>query len=137
MGDTGFRTSDLFGDKPYEDRVSEESGGARTVLSLLRGLRSHQGIGESFQANLFSGTAKHSVPVALSPGRNGFGPKPSLEYSSGSGNGVFGLGWHIGLPRVARKTEKGLPQRPPGVLRRLLLISGRALSHLWKEGMTE
>jgi hypothetical protein len=92
-----------------------------------------KGIGESFQANLFSGTAKHSIPVALSPWRNGLSPKLSLEHSSGSGNCVFGLDWHIGLPRIARKTEKGLPQRPPGALRWLLLVTGRALSHLWKE----
>lgn len=90
--------------------MGEQSGGARTVLSLPEGGGAIKGIGESFQANLFSGTANHSIPVALSPGRNGFGPKLSLEYSSGSGNGGFGLGWHIGLPRIARKTEKGLPR---------------------------
>jgi RHS repeat-associated protein len=90
--------------------VGEQSGGARTVLSLPEGGGSIKGIGESFQANLFSGTANHSIPVALSAGRNGFGPKLYLEYSSGSGNGVFGLGWDIRLPRIARKTEKGLPR---------------------------
>ena len=34
----------------------------------------------------------------------------SLNYSSGSGNGPFGLGWSLAIPRVTRKTEKGLPR---------------------------
>ena len=54
-----------------------------------------KGIGETFQANLFSGTANHSIPIALSPGRNGFGPSLALGYSSGNGNGIFGLGWTV------------------------------------------
>jgi RHS repeat-associated protein len=90
--------------------VSGQSAGARTALSLPKGGGAIQGIGETFQANLFSGTANHSVPIALAPGRKGFGPKLSLEYSSGNGNGIFGLGWQITLPRITRKTEKGLPR---------------------------
>jgi RHS repeat-associated protein len=90
--------------------MSEKSAAMRTALSLPKGGGAIKGIGETFQANLFSGTANHSIPIALSPGRNGFGPKLSLEYSSGNGNGIFGLGWQITLPRITRKTEKGLPR---------------------------
>jgi RHS repeat-associated protein len=90
--------------------MSEKSAARRTALSLPKGGGAIKGIGETFQANLFSGAANHSVPIALSPGRNGFGPKLSLEYSSGNGNGIFGLGWQITLPRITRKTEKGLPR---------------------------
>jgi RHS repeat-associated protein len=90
--------------------MSEKSTANRTALSLPKGGAAISGIGETFQANLFSGTGNHSVPIALSPGRNDFAPKLSLEYSSGNGNGVFGLGWRITLPRITRKTEKGLPR---------------------------
>jgi Salmonella virulence plasmid 65kDa B protein len=90
--------------------MSEKSAAKPTALSLPKGGGAIKGIGETFQANLFSGTANHSVPIALSPGRNGFEPKLSLEYSSGNGNGAFGLGWQITLPRITRKTEKGLPR---------------------------
>ena len=69
-----------------------------------------KGIGETFQPNLFSGTGNYSVPIAISPGRNGFGPTLSLQYSSGNGNGPFGLGWQLSIPRITRKTEKGLPR---------------------------
>jgi hypothetical protein len=77
---------------------------------LPKGGGAIKGIGETFQPNLFSGTGNHSIPIAVSPGRNGFGPSLSLQYSSGSGNGIFGLGWNLSIPRITRKTEKGLPQ---------------------------
>src|SRR5262249_42194488 len=34
----------------------------------------------------------------------------SLQYSTGNGNGPFGLGWQLSIPRITRKTEKGLPR---------------------------
>ncbi|HEX5685908.1 MAG TPA: SpvB/TcaC N-terminal domain-containing protein, partial [Ideonella sp.] len=90
------------------------AGAAGAAISLPKGGGAIKGIGETFQANLFSGTANHSVPIALSPGRHGFGPKLSLGYSSGHGNGLFGLGWQLSLPRITRKTEKGLPRYGDG-----------------------
>ena len=51
-----------------------------------------------------------SVPIAVSPGRSGFGPQLTLSYDSGSGNGPFGFGWSLALPSITRKTDKGLPQ---------------------------
>ncbi len=35
-------------------------------------------------------------------------------YSSGNGNGIFGLGWQLALPRITRRTEKGLPRYDDG-----------------------
>ena len=90
--------------------MSNTSSVPQNVLSLPKGGGAIKGIGETFQPNLFSGTGNHSIPLAMSPGRNGFGPKLSLEYSSGNGNGIFGLGWQLAIPRVTRKTEKGLPR---------------------------
>ena len=90
--------------------MSNKSGVAQNVLSLPKGGGAIKGIGERFQPNLFSGTGNYSIPLAMSPGRNGFGPKLSLEYSSGNGNGIFGLGWQLAIPRITRKTEKGLPR---------------------------
>jgi len=78
-------------------------------ISLPKGGGAIKGIGETFQPNLFSGTGNFSIPIFTSPGRNGFGPKLALQYSSGSGNGPFGVGWQLSIPRITRKTEKGLP----------------------------
>jgi RHS repeat-associated protein len=90
--------------------VSNQSSAAQHAISLPKGGGAIKGIGETFQPNLFTGTGNHTIPLALSPGRNGFGPKLSLEYSSGNGNGLFGLGWQLSVPRITRKTEKGLPR---------------------------
>lgn len=69
-----------------------------------------RGIGEKFAANPVTGTGSTSVPIYVSPGRSGFGPQLSLSYDSGSGNGVFGVGWSLSLPSITRKTDKGIPQ---------------------------
>jgi RHS repeat-associated protein len=84
--------------------------GAGDVLSLPRGGGAVRGIGETFRTDPFTGTATVSVPIATSPGRGGFGPQLPLTYGSGHGNGPFGLGWALSVPRVSRKTEKGLPR---------------------------
>ena len=80
------------------------------TMSLPRGGGAISGIGEKFSANPATGTGTLSVPLCLSGGRGGFGPALELNYDSGAGNGPFGLGWDIRLPRVTRKTSDGLPR---------------------------
>ncbi len=80
------------------------------AVSLPKGGGAIRGIGEKFAANPVTGTGSMSVPIAVSPGRSGFGPQLSLSYDSGAGNGLFGLGWSLSLPAITRKTDKGLPQ---------------------------
>ncbi|MHC4675901.1 MAG: SpvB/TcaC N-terminal domain-containing protein, partial [Planctomycetota bacterium] len=89
--------------------MENKSGTIAPSISLPKGGGAIKGIGETFQPNLFTGTGNFSIPIATSPGRNGFGPQLSLQYSSGNGNGPFGLGWQLSIPRITRKTEKGLP----------------------------
>ena len=69
-----------------------------------------RGIGEKFGANPVTGTGSMTVPIATSPGRAGFGPRLSLSYDSGAGNGPFGFGRSLSLPSITRKTGKGLPR---------------------------
>ena len=94
--------------------AAEEGGpaaqAAGDVISLPKGGGAIQGIGETFKPNLFTGTGNFSVPIATSPGRGGFGPELTLQYSSGNGNGPFGMGWALSVPQISRKTEKGLPR---------------------------
>ncbi len=66
-------------------------------------------IGEKFVANAHMGTADFSIPVFTSSGRAGFGPKLTLSYSGGTGNGPYGVGWSLSVPNISRRTEKGLP----------------------------
>src|SRR5258708_28819362 len=89
--------------------------GARTAIpaiSLPKGGGAIRGIGEKFAVNPVTGTGSLTVPIAASPGRSGFGPQLSLSYDSGAGNGPFCFWWHLALPPVTRKTDKGLPPYP-------------------------
>jgi RHS repeat-associated protein len=79
-------------------------------ISIPKGGGAISGIGEKFANNPVTGTGSMTVPIPLSPGRDGFGPQLTLNYDSGSGNGPFGFGWSLPIPQIKRKTDKGLPQ---------------------------
>ncbi|WP_157198458.1 SpvB/TcaC N-terminal domain-containing protein [Mariniradius saccharolyticus] len=78
-------------------------------ISLPKGGGAIKGIDEKFSVNAVNGTGGFSIPLPFSPAR-GASPSLSLNYNSGSGNGIFGLGWNLGLSSIKRKTDKGLPQ---------------------------
>jgi hypothetical protein len=78
-------------------------------ISLPKGGGAIRGIDEKFTANPSTGTGSLRVPLATTPGRSGFGPGLSLDYDSGTGNGIFGMGWSLPLPSITRRTDKGLP----------------------------
>ncbi|WP_204043226.1 SpvB/TcaC N-terminal domain-containing protein [Acrocarpospora phusangensis] len=85
-------------------------GSSGPSIRLPKGGGAIRGVGEKFAANPVTGTATMDVPLAVSPGRSGFGPQPSLSYDSGAGNGPFGFGWSLSLPSITRQTDKGLPR---------------------------
>ena len=78
-------------------------------ISTPKGGGAIRGIGEKFAANPVTGTGSLTIPIPVTPGRAGFEPKLELAYDFGAGNGPFGLGWHLALPTISRKTDKGLP----------------------------
>ena len=81
-----------------------------SAISLPKGGGAVSGLGEKFSPDLFTGTGNFSVPIAVPAGRPGVQPQLSLGYSTGSGNGPFGLGWQLSLPGVSRKTSRGIPR---------------------------
>lgn len=93
-------------------------------ISLPKGGGALRGIGEKFAANPVTGTGSLAVPIATSPGRAGFGPQLTLSYDSGGGNGPFGFGWHLALPSITRKTDKGLPHYSDGEEADVFILSG-------------
>jgi RHS repeat-associated protein len=90
--------------------AGEHAGGLLPALALPTGGGAIRGIDEKFATDAVTGSGAMSVPVATSPGRGGFDVKLTLDYSSGFGNGPFGLGWQLSLPAITRKTDKGLPR---------------------------
>ena len=56
-----------------------------------------------------TGTASAGLPLPLTPAPRGPSPSVSLSYDSGSGNGLFGHGWSLSVPQIARRTDERLP----------------------------
>ena len=78
-------------------------------ISLPKGGGAIKGIDEKFTVNSANGTASFSIPLPVSAAR-GVSPALNLNYNSGAGNGIFGLGWSLSLSSIKRKTENGLPK---------------------------
>lgn len=108
---TAVKADQSVRDKNGSDNgASARSPFTAPQISLPKGGGAIRGIGEKFAANPVTGTGSLTVPIALSPGRSGFGPQLSLSYNSGTGNGPFGMGCNLALPAITRKTDKGLPR---------------------------
>ncbi len=86
-----------------------ESDPAGHIISLPSGGGALSGVGERFSPDLHTGTGKFTVPIALPPGRNGFQPELNVVYSTGNGNGPFGLGWSLSVPGMSSKASASVP----------------------------
>jgi Salmonella virulence plasmid 65kDa B protein len=94
--------------------MSKARSGAGPAVSLPSGGGAVSGLGETFAPDLHTGTGNLTVPIALPPGRGQLAPSLSLAYSTGHGNGPFGLGWALSVPRIARATSHGVPRYEVG-----------------------
>src|SRR2546427_12712526 len=90
--------------------MGDRSNAPDQVISLPKGGGALAGLGETFAPDLHTGTGNFTLPITLPAGRNGFQPSLSIGYSTGQGNGPFGLGWSLSIPGVGRKTSKGVPR---------------------------
>uniref|UniRef100_A0AAU7YNT9 SpvB/TcaC N-terminal domain-containing protein n=2 Tax=Wolbachia endosymbiont of Oeneis ivallda TaxID=3171168 RepID=A0AAU7YNT9_9RICK len=90
------------------ESTSQKSTIEAKKLELPKGGGAIKGISEAFEANSFTGTGSFSIPIALPTCRN-FSPSLSVNYSSGSGNGVFGIGFNVSVASIIRKTSKKIP----------------------------
>ncbi|RIK34052.1 MAG: hypothetical protein DCC55_33810, partial [Chloroflexi bacterium] len=86
-----------------------KSGVTPQVISLPSGPGSLEGLGETFEPNLSTGTSSYPVKFTAAPGRLGFQPQISLNYDGGNANGPWGMGWKLSVPSIQRRTEDGLP----------------------------
>ena len=67
-------------------------------------------IDHTIDVETLTGSARLTVPVRTSVGRDSFGPSLSLGYGSGGRNSPFGVGWSLsGVPTIAIDTTRQLP----------------------------
>jgi len=92
----------------------DKSGVKPNTISLPTGPGSIEGLGESFEPTLNTGTAKYAVGLKVPPGTAGHAPGLSLSYDGGSSNGPLGFGWKLGIPYIQRQTDKGIPRYVDG-----------------------
>ncbi|MBC7826537.1 MAG: VCBS repeat-containing protein [Chitinophagaceae bacterium] len=133
MEDLQFKKSGGFTGSPNNNNgnYSSQQGKDNTAdfliqppqINLPTGGGAIKSIDEKFLVNAVNGTASFSVPLPLSSAR-GFTPSIALNYNSGSGNGLFGLGWALNLSIIQRKTENEIPQYLDGVETDTFLFSG-------------
>ena len=88
----------------------DKSGVSPQAISLPSGPGSIEGLGESFEPQLNSGTVSYRIPFKTLPGRAGFQPELAISYNGGSGNTEVGLGWALNHYFIQRQTDKGLPE---------------------------
>ncbi len=79
-------------------------------VTLPKGGGAIKGIDEQFKMNPSNGTSSFSVKVPLSAGRNGYTPSLALNYNSGSGNSIAGIGWSLDGTSIQRRTDRRLPR---------------------------
>ncbi|MBL6447658.1 insecticidal toxin complex protein [Fulvivirga sp. 29W222] len=107
-----------------QERATESNAIDIPSVSLPKGGGALKGIDEKFEVNAANGTASFSIPLPLTPGRNGFTPSLALGYNSGSGNSPFGLGWSLQYPSIIRKSDKQLPRYREGNEEDIFMFSG-------------
>lgn len=99
---------------PWIAFATDKNGVSPNAISLPSGPGSIEGLGDSFQPALNSGTMRHSLSLQLPPGTAGHAPDLLLSYEGGQGNGPLGFGWSLPLPFVQRQTDKGIPRYVDG-----------------------
>lgn len=93
-----------------QERATQSNSIQIPQIELPKGGGAIKGIDEKFEVNAANGTSSFSIPLPLSPNRNGFTPQLGLSYNSGVGNSLFGIGWDVGIPAIQRQTDKKLPR---------------------------
>nr|WP_226895456.1 SpvB/TcaC N-terminal domain-containing protein [Luteolibacter marinus] len=93
---------------------TNKNGVSPNAISLPSGPGSIEGLGESFQPSLNTGTGKHALNITVPPGTAGHAPQLLIFYEGAEGNGVLGYGWQLPLTYIQRQTDKGVPRYVDG-----------------------
>ena len=87
-----------------------QTGVSDDRVSLPEGPGSLEGVGENVNINPNMGSTAYSVPIRVPQGFGAVTPMLSLNYRSGNGSGLVGMGWMLDTPMIERMTYRGLPE---------------------------
>ncbi|MBN1959323.1 MAG: VCBS repeat-containing protein [Deltaproteobacteria bacterium] len=90
--------------------VGAQTGVSDDRVSLPEGPGSLEGVGENIDIVSNMGQMHYSVPIELPKGYGSLTPSLVLNYSSGGGGSVVGMGWSLEIPYIERRTVRGLPK---------------------------
>ena len=90
--------------------ADDKSGVTPNTISVPTGPGAIEGLGESFQPSLNTGTASYGISLKVPPGTAGHAPPLRLAYEGGGANGPLGFGWSLLLPCVQRRSDLGIPR---------------------------
>jgi RHS repeat-associated protein len=90
--------------------MREESGTAPGLSALPSGGGGISALGDRFQPDLVRGSGSYAVSIDCPRGPNELQPSLTLSYCTGSGNGLFGLGWRLNVMRIERRSDRGVPK---------------------------
>lgn len=108
---------------PPESKNTKSNAIEIPQISVPSGGGAIRGIDEKLDVNTVNGTSTLAIPVPAQSSR-GFAPSLAVTYDSGYGNGVFGMGWSLNLPSIARDTARHLPLYDDGGESDDFLLSG-------------
>ena len=97
------------GPKPFASSLAQPNQHQAPEIALPKGGGALKGIDEKMQVNPVTGTSGTSIPLPVAPARGGFSPALSISYSSGGGNGLFGMGWGLSCRVLFAKPTKTYP----------------------------
>jgi len=90
--------------------ASAQTGVDDDRVSLPEGPGSLEGVGENVEIDPNMALMRWNVPIEVPRGHDGLTPALALNYSSGSGSGITGLGWSMSMPTIERMTSRGVPR---------------------------
>lgn len=90
--------------------MRESSGIAPGLVSLPSAGTGAAPLGDRFEPDLVRGSGTYTVSINTPRGPNDQRPSLVLGYSTGSGNGPFGVGWRLNVMRIERQSDRGVPR---------------------------
>ncbi|MEO1268223.1 MAG: SpvB/TcaC N-terminal domain-containing protein, partial [Myxococcota bacterium] len=95
---------------PPQRAQAQATGVDDNRVSLPEGPGTLEGVGENVDMDPNMGNMTYAIPINVPAGFGAVTPQLSLNYSSGGGGSVVGMGWSMSTPNIERMTYRGLPE---------------------------